>query len=277
MLLIGFLIPFICSICIVYFKNDDSLESDYISRKKMVMDRTLSMMLEKETGSGEYEMVTRSDWPTEGYIFNKTLSKCENGSEISRDVTNKLVLFDGNSKDKCYAYFDKVQMVVINSVSTSDITTTSLTLTINATKGTFDISKYYYSIDNGSSWNSSTSNVISVSGLTEGITYTIKTYVQDVKGTNSEYKSVSVTTSSVNLISFTIDGTEYYAEDGMTWDEWLNSEYNVGDWTNSEGRKGYYIVNAGIGIGTVADSNSNIITDMTTLIIENYSYKLVEP
>jgi hypothetical protein len=31
----------------------------------------------------------------------------------------------------------------------------------------------------------------------------------------------------VNLITFTIDGTEYQAEEGMTWGEWVDSEYNV--------------------------------------------------
>ena len=30
-----------------------------------------------------------------------------------------------------------------------------------------------------------------------------------------------------NLISFTIDGTEYQAEEGMTWQDWIDSEYNV--------------------------------------------------
>lgn len=30
-----------------------------------------------------------------------------------------------------------------------------------------------------------------------------------------------------NLITFTIDGTEYQAEEGMIWDEWVESEYNT--------------------------------------------------
>ena len=28
------------------------------------------------------------------------------------------------------------------------------------------------------------------------------------------------------LISFTVDGTEYQAEEGMTWGEWVESDYN---------------------------------------------------
>ena len=28
------------------------------------------------------------------------------------------------------------------------------------------------------------------------------------------------------MISFTIDGVIYQAEEGMTWEEWINSDYN---------------------------------------------------
>ena len=69
-------------------------------------DRMISMMLETEAGSGNYEMTTRSEWPTEGYKFNSELSKCENGGELSWDDTNKKVLMSGNTSDRCYVYFD---------------------------------------------------------------------------------------------------------------------------------------------------------------------------
>lgn len=68
---------------------------------------TISMMLEKDIKSGNYEMITRETWPTEGYVFNSTLSKCENGGELSWDDENKKVLMSGNVSDKCYVYFDK--------------------------------------------------------------------------------------------------------------------------------------------------------------------------
>ena len=67
---------------------------------------TISMMLETEAGSGNYEMTTASSWPTEGYVFNTELSKCENGGELSWDDTNKRVVMSGNVSDKCYVYFD---------------------------------------------------------------------------------------------------------------------------------------------------------------------------
>ena len=74
--------------------------------KQIKHENTLSMMLETEAGSGNYEMTTRSEWPTEGYVFNSELSKCENGGELSWDDTNKRVVMSGNVSDKCYVYFD---------------------------------------------------------------------------------------------------------------------------------------------------------------------------
>lgn len=84
--------------CNVYEENENN------QMKKQV--NTISMMLETEAGSGKYEMTTRDSWPTEGYVFNSTLSKCENGGELSWDDTNKKVLMSGNISDKCYVYFD---------------------------------------------------------------------------------------------------------------------------------------------------------------------------
>ena len=37
-----------------------------------------------------------------------------------------------------------------------------------------------------------------------------------------------------NLISFTIDGTQYQADEGMTWEEWCNSDYNVNNYEYDE-------------------------------------------
>ena len=85
-------------------KNDNFEEEN---KKQIKNENTISMMLETEAGSGNYEMTTRDSWPTEGYIFNSELSKCENGGELSWDDTNKRVLMSGNISDKCYVYFDK--------------------------------------------------------------------------------------------------------------------------------------------------------------------------
>lgn len=36
--------------------------------------------------------------------------------------------------------------------------------------------------------------------------------------------------SGVTLITFTIEGTSYQAEEGMTWQQWVDSSYNTGGW-----------------------------------------------
>lgn len=132
----------------------------------------LSMMLETASGSGEYEKTTASEWPTDGYIFNTELSKCENGSTLSWDAENNKVVMSGNTSDKCYVYFDKV----------------------------------------------------------------------------------------INIISFTINGTEYNAIEVMTWGKWVNSEYNIEKKYGLECEKingnvifklnsgGYYVSEASLGV-----------------------------
>ncbi len=92
-------------------KAIDVYENDETNIKKS--KNMLSMMLETEAGSGNYEMTTRESWPTEGYIFNTELSKCENGGELSWDDTNKIVLMSGNVSDKCYVYFDMIPSVLL--------------------------------------------------------------------------------------------------------------------------------------------------------------------
>ena len=44
--------------------------------------------------------------------------------------------------------------------------------------------------------------------------------------------------TTTNLISFTIAGTTYQAEEGMTWGDWLTSEYNTGGY----GASGNYVM-----------------------------------
>ena len=106
----------LCSI-IMYLLNEnhDLKESsnNYENNKVTKHENMLSMMLETEANSGNYEMSTRDSWPTEGYIFNTELSKCENGGELSWDDANKTVLLSGSVSDKCYVYFDIEPQVLL--------------------------------------------------------------------------------------------------------------------------------------------------------------------
>ena len=136
-MLSGILFILIIISVLVCFNKRERNSENVLQNKKY--NETISMMLETASGSGEYEKTTASEWPTDGYIFNTELSKCENGSTLSWDAENNKVVMSGNTSDKCYVYFDKV----------------------------------------------------------------------------------------INIISFTINGTEYNAIEVMTWGKWVNSEYNI--------------------------------------------------
>ena len=63
-------------------------------------------MIETGEATDTYQESTSSSWPTDGYKFNRKLSRCTNGGELSWDKEKKIVSFSGNSDDKCYVYFD---------------------------------------------------------------------------------------------------------------------------------------------------------------------------
>ena len=70
------------------------------------------------------------------------------------------------------------------------------------------------------------------------------------------------------IITFTIDGVEYQAEEGMTWGEWVDSEYN----TDS-----YYIENTYVrpsAYEEIVDA-SNAAQYANTIILNNATYRVV--
>ena len=91
---------------------------------------------------------------------------------------------------------------VVNSLSTSNITSNSVTLTINATAGSNRITTYYYSNNNGSSYVSSSSNTYTFSGLSSGTTYNFRVYVVDSGGRQSNQSTTSATTENNYLADY---------------------------------------------------------------------------
>ena len=102
------LLTFVIGIYFYYYSDSQKyvLESGS-SNPKIVSSNSLTMMYETEYQSGEYQVASDTTWPQDGYIFNETLSKCENGGVLSWDNENKKVLLQTNTSDKCYVYFDK--------------------------------------------------------------------------------------------------------------------------------------------------------------------------
>ena len=285
-------------------------------KESIVSSNAISMMYETEVGSGEYQISTDTTWPSSGYIFNERLSKCENGGTLSWNEETKRVIMQTNTSDKCYVYFDKYEVPMINNVSvsktynsisltvdatkgnndivkyyysnndgssyvnstsntytfsgltsnleykikvyvedslgytssiyettittnaytnpsvtnvtTSNITNDSITLKVTASGGTNSVKTYYYSKDNGNSYVSSTSSSYTFSGLSAGTTYNFKVYVKDTLGYSSAIKSIDATTTNINLITFYLGSVSYQAEEGMTWQDFIDSNYNDG-------------------------------------------------
>jgi hypothetical protein len=55
--------------------------------------------------------------------------------------------------------------------------------------------------------------------------------VRDFIGSNND----DITISKINIINFIINGISYQAEEGMTWIEWCNSEYNTNGYRADSG------------------------------------------
>ena len=157
------------------------------------------------------------------YTFNNI--KNNSSYEISAYAIDKKKV-----KTNVYNYnyrTDNYNLPVISKVETSK-TTNTITTTVTASQGTNNISKYYYSIDNGNTYKESTSNTYTFTNLKSG-NYRIIVKVIDTNGIYSNIYVVNekIISSSSNLIRFTYAGTEYSAEKGMTFAQWAESEYNT--------------------------------------------------
>ena len=170
--------------------SNDELSFNTKENKKHVY----SMMVEQTAGAGDYELSTGSSWPSDGYVLNSELSKCENGSKVEWNDVDKIVILKGDISDKCYIYFDKYTLIKINNYSIA-ASGNSIVVTMDATSGTGSISKYYYSIDNGKTFIESTDNTYTFSNLSTGI-YDVKAYIVDSnnKSSSTVSKSIEITT-----------------------------------------------------------------------------------
>ncbi len=188
------------------------------------------------TKSGSKEIIT------EGILSDATNALSEfnsyEQSELNTGINGTFskiykIYFNGISKDEeqeydLYLYVDesvtdsstmnktfkagvaaKVQdytFASVTNVTTSNITTSSITLNVTASAGSNNITTYYYSKDNGSSYVSSTSNSYTFSGLSSGTTYNFKVYVKDTNGVSSSVKTTSAQTENTVLLADYIKG-----------------------------------------------------------------------
>ena len=72
----------------------------------------ISIMLEETASSGEYKVSKSNKWPSKGYVFNKEMSYCNNGSTLTWNENDNSVSVNINKTDKCYVYFDIYQLTL---------------------------------------------------------------------------------------------------------------------------------------------------------------------
>lgn len=81
----------------------------------------------------------------------------------------------------------------------------------------------------------------------------------------------------VNLITFSIDGTPFQCEEGMTWQDWVNSDYNTGEYKIIENQflLGTYIIvtNPSTGFDGYGVYNTDYVKDYELISEINYITK----
>ena len=176
-------------------KNKNNIISNITKEEHVINSNMITMMYETEAGSGEYTETADNTWPESGYIFNDTLSGCENGGELEYNSQNNTVNLLSNSSDRCYVYFDKYDGVWIDNVSITNVTGSSITLSVDATSENGSISKYYYALNDSEEYIESTTNPIVINDLNKLTEYKISIYAIDSTNAKSNIYKISVNTT----------------------------------------------------------------------------------
>ena len=209
---------------------------DNSNPKQIKEENTLSMMIEQTAGTGDYKMEERSSWPTEGYKFNATLSKCANGGELSWDDTNKVINMTGNMSDKCYIYFDIFAL------------TDYVKLLYTGTQGENSIYYHDNTLENGAGDNSY---------RYAGASDVVNNYVcfgydgTDACPTDNLYRIIGVFDNQVKLIKATAASSSLLGTDGVYVSE---TAYRLSSLDSCPSETAYINEN-----GIIVLSNKNII------------------
>ena len=256
------------------FVTSDKMNSYELSKITNMTTKTtynsIDTTLEVEQGSADVNKyfygIEKTSSNVTGYVNNSTVKKVAlkdvNFVETDKN-TYKFDNLSDNSVYKVYSYgVDKngiktnlyetevttseYNNPVVNSVSHTS-TLNSITLSVNATKGDNDIVKYYYSKDNGQTYEESDTNSYVFNNLKDTTEYKIKVKVLDsygrystefVKAISTEtYILPSVTsvtpTTKYNQISVSVVGANgtnniskyYYSINDGAYTESTNSSY----------------------------------------------------
>lgn len=192
----------------------------------VLKNESLSMMFETSEGSGVYEARNNSTWPTSGYVFNSTNSKCENGGTLSYVSSTNVVRMEASRSDKCYVYFD---------VEASAPTPTNLADYIKALYTTDGTNNLYYHNGSGSYTNANLEagdNSYRYAGANPNNWICFGTSAATCPSDNL-YRIIGVFDDNVKLIKSTpyLNGIYYAAGKGYMWSGEASNKTNV--WSES--------------------------------------------
>ena len=191
---------------IVTVKKEEDVTSDITIKK-----------IYQQTDNG-YEEINRM--PENGYELNSEKSTCTNNAIPKLKNNNILITNLTTSGTECNIYLDKdTTKPTISSVTTT-VTKTEINVTVTASDN-MGVTEYWYQL-NSNAPVKGTGNTYKFTGLTAGTTYSIKVYVKDASGNQSDTTTESVTTdkptgSEIILNNITVNsGTPNFANAATT-------------------------------------------------------------
>ena len=172
---------------------------------------TNSITINVSATPGDGSIVSYHYSRDDGSNYTPSLNNSYTFSGLTAGTTYYLKVYvtDSNGRTSAVTSTSEATTYVnpsVSNVSTSDITSNSITINVTASGGSNNISRYYYSKDNGATWVNSASSSYTFTGLSGSTIYNFKVYVKDTAGHSSSQKSVSAETDNPTLANVCSEG-----------------------------------------------------------------------
>ena len=186
--------------CYVYFDKYNVAKITNVTSTKTTNSVTLTVTT--EAGENEVDKYYFSKDNRSSYVESSTntytFSNLNYGTTYTFKVYAKDTLGYETNEKTVQVTTNAYVNPTVNSITVTDTTTSSISISVSASGGTNSVATYYYSINNGA-YSSSSSNTKTFTGLSKGTTYTIKVYVKDTNGVDSEIKAITAITEELPL------------------------------------------------------------------------------
>ena len=230
-------------------KQRENEQKDY---EKTIEDAAC-MYAEKNNINGEYGVKVKT--LIEEGLLNKNLINPNTKESVINYQENCIAIKYDKNERTCKYTLDKCSEYILPHVNNAEVsvTTDSLTVKIIAEAGTNKIKKYYFSKDNGITYEESTSDTYVFENLVENTSYSIKVKVSDTLKNESNIYSVDGKTEEMQKYwEYTEDGTFTVPKSGKYKIEMHGGGGGGGGGAKvwSDSRRHYYEASGGDGGGS---------------------------